>query len=137
MATKRRFGRRSAVVAVAVGISLLCGVAWAAGGPPTAGQLGTSVVDADCQTATIDTDWAFGYDAAIPGYGITGVILDGLDAGCLDKGIRVVLADSSGAEKASGVGLTPSAGTSTLVLLSPGFELSDPWIGQISIVIHS
>ena len=102
--------RASVIVVAAIAGILAAGAVLAATLPLSAGQLGTTVATADCQSASLSPSWAYEYDADLPGYRINAVILDGLQVGCLDKSVQVVLADSSGTAQAYGAGTTPSSG---------------------------
>lgn len=112
-------------------------MAWAASTATTSGALATSTVSADCQSSPISTKWVYAYDQSVPGYTVTAVLLDGLQPTCLSKGARVAVAAPDGTEVAAGAGFTPGAGTSATLPLTPVLDLSDPWVGQLAVVIHS
>lgn len=138
-AQPRRGGRRPGMmIGLLVAVMLLVvGVAWAANIGLTQGTLGTGSVAADCQSATLTPSWTYAYDPTIPGYGITAVTLSGLDSGCLNKNVKVVLADSSGVSQITGSGTTPGSGTTATIPLSSTFSMGSTWISQIIVVIYS
>ena len=134
---RRALKRTAPVLAVAGFVSVLGGFAWAAQTPNTSAGIASGSVLAECQTTPISTDWEYAYDPSIPGYRISSVELDGLQPGCLSKGLRVAVADSTGAELSAGTGLTPGSGTTVSVQLSPGVDLSAASPDQLGVVIHS
>lgn len=134
---RRGLGRTAPVLAVAGFVSVVGGFAWAAQTPNTPAGIASGSALADCQAAPISTDWEYAYDSSIPGYRISSVVLDGLQPGCLSKGLRVAVADPTGVELSAGTGLTPGSGTTVSVPLSPGVDLSAASPGQLGVVIHS
>ncbi len=127
---------RVAVVAVVVAV-FAGGAVLAANLPDSTGALGTLTATADCQSATLTPTWTFAYDPTLPGYRINAVVLDGLQSGCLDKNVLVVLADASGVSQATGTGTTPASGTTALIAISPGFDLSLTWVSQLTLTVYS
>ena len=111
-------------------------LASAAALPLSAFGLGAGTDDVDCQTSAVTTDWLYNYDDTLPGYRVTAVELDGLDAGCLNKNIEATLADSGGASVTSGSNLTPGSGTSVTVIFTPGFDLSLTWVSDLIVTIY-
>lgn len=134
---RRGLQRTAPVLAVAGFVSVLGGFAWAAQTPNTSAGIASGSVLADCQATPISADWEYAYDPSIPGYRISSVVLDGLQPGCLSKGLRVAVADPTGAELSAGTGLTPGSGTTVSVPLSPGVDLSAASPDQLGVVIHS
>lgn len=126
------------MIGVLVVVLLLgVGVAWAANIGLTQGTLGTGSVAAGCQSATLTPTWTYTYDPTIPGYRITAVTLSGLDSGCLNKNVKVVLANASGVSQVVGSGTTPGSGTTATITLTTGFDMNATWISQLVVVIYS
>jgi hypothetical protein len=82
----------------------------------------TSVVAA-CQAGTINATYTLTYAAALPGYKVTTVTLNGLQAGCWSKAYKVTLSGAAGASLAEITGTTPGAGTIVTVAFA-GVDVS-------------
>ena len=75
--------------------------------------------------------------ATLPGYRLDSVVLSGLSSGCLNKNVRVVLADSSGTSVATGSGTTPGSGTTATISISPGFDMTSTFPAQLTVAVFS
>lgn len=134
----RTRGRTSKALALAAALFLgTAGAAFAATLALNARGLGTGSVTTDCQSSAVTTSWVVEYDPATPGYQITGVTLDGLTAGCLDRSVTVVVADASGAQVATGTGTTPNSGSSATVDFGTPFVLGSPWLSQATVMVYA
>lgn len=136
MSTKPRRTWKAIAVAVVLFFAT-AGATFAAVVTLAAGGLGTGSVGTSCQTSAITTTWDLTYDASVPGYTITGVTLNGLQSGCLDRSVRVVVANASGTEITSGTGTTPNSGTTATVTFSSAFTMGSPWLSQVSVMIYA
>jgi len=124
-------------VAAAVAIFLItAGAAFAAAVATGGGSLATGSVAASCQSSAITPDWTFAYDAGLPGYEITAVTLNGLQAGCLNRSVEVVLANASGGQVVAGSGTTPGTGTTATIALDTSFDMTSTWLSQLTVVIY-
>ncbi|MCU0297405.1 MAG: hypothetical protein MUF33_02655 [Candidatus Nanopelagicales bacterium] len=135
---RQRIGTLSwkAVVAAAAIFLVTAGAAFASAMALSGGSLVTGSVAASCQSSTITPTWNFAYDQSIPGYEITAVTLDGLQAGCLDRSVKVVLADVNGVQVVAGSGTTPSSGTAATIALDTSFNLTSTWVRQLTVVVY-
>ncbi|MDP3971652.1 MAG: hypothetical protein Q8P61_01915, partial [Candidatus Nanopelagicales bacterium] len=88
---------RAGAIGLALGVAALAGAgaALAANFGADQGQLGSASLSADCQSTTITPTWDIAYNASVPGYQVESVELSGLEATCLNKNVKVVLADIS------------------------------------------
>lgn len=132
---KQRLGAIAATLATAAVAGT--GVAIAAGMNLNGGGMGTGSVTADCQSGAITPSWVFTYDPAIPGYRITGVTLSGINSGCLNKNVKVVLATAAGVSSVVGSGTTPGAGSTATITLTTGHNMTSAWLGQLVVVIYA
>ena len=130
--------RNYTAVAVAFGLFVAtAGAAFAATLTLGAGFLATGSRSTSCQTSTLTPTWVLTYDAGTPGYRITAVTLQGLSTGCLDRSVKVVVADAAGTQVATGSGTTPGSGTTATVTLTTPLPLSSPWPSQLSVVVYA
>jgi hypothetical protein len=133
--TPRR-GLKGALLALVIFFAT-AGAAFAAALTVSGGGLGTGSVATSCQTSTITPTWILTYDAATPGYRITGVTLNGLETGCLNRSVRVVVADAAGTQVASGTGTTPESGSTADVVFGTAFTMGSPWLLQTTVMIYA
>jgi len=131
---KQRLGAIAATLATAAVAGT--GVAIAAGLNTNGGGIGTGSVTADCQTGAITPSWVFTYDSTIPGYRITGVTLTGINSGCLNKNVKVVMATAAGVSSVVGSGTTPGAGSTATITLTTGHNMASTWLGQLVVVVY-
>lgn len=134
--SRRRRGVKGALLALLIFFAT-AGAAFAATLAMSGGGLGTGSVATSCQTSTITPTWILTYDAATPGYRITGVTLSGLESGCLNRSVRVVVADAAGAQVASGTGTTPGSGSTAEVTFAAAFTMGSPWLLQTTVMIYA
>ena len=116
------------------------GVAFAATLTLTGGHLGTGSVSTNCQSSTLTPSWVFTYNKnlATPGYQITGITLSGLEAGCLDRSVTVVISNvAAGTELTRGTGTTPAEGDSVTVTFATPFTMGTTWLRQITVVVYA
>ena len=105
------------VVALGAGTLVFSGIYGMASSLGVSSQsLGSgNAVVAGCQTTTLTSSFATVYDAALPGYKVGVVTVNGLDttAGkCPSKAFKVTLVNASNASLGEVTGTTPASGTS-------------------------
>lgn len=126
------------IAAAASGFLMVgAGAAFTAAITSNNGELGVASVDANCQSGAITATPGYGYDPTLPGYRLDSVVLSGLSSGCLNKNVRVVLADSSGTSVATGSGTTPGSGTTATISISPGFDMTSTFPAQLTVAVFS
>lgn len=130
---------RAGAIGLALGVAALAGAgaALAASFGANQGQLGSASLSADCQSTTITPTWAIAYNASIPGYQVMSVELSGLETTCLNKNVKVVLADSSGVSQVVGSGTTPGSGSTASITLASPHSLTSTWPVQLIVIIYS
>lgn len=126
----------TSIIAAAAILVITAGAAFATAFTIAGGSLVTGSATATCQSSTVTPTWEYAYDPSIPGYEITGVTLDGLQGGCLDRSVKVVLADVNGVEVVAGSGLTPNSGTSATVALDTSFNLTSASLRQLTVIVY-
>jgi hypothetical protein len=134
--------RRAAAIsgkALFAGVALFlatAGAAFAAVLGLSGGSMATGSVAASCQSSAITPVWTFAYDQTLPGYEITAVTLDGLQSGCLNRKVKVVLANATGGQVVAGSGTTPGSGTTATITLDTSFNMTSTWLSQLTVVIY-
>jgi hypothetical protein len=111
----RRFGTKTKV-----GLAALAGVTVFGGSYGLADSLGlttdslgaASSVIAACQSGSMNVVYTPVYSAPLPGYNVSTVTINGLQAGCYGKSYRVTLSGAAGASLGEATGTAPSSGTS-------------------------
>jgi hypothetical protein len=112
------------VVALGAGTLVFSGIYGMASSLGVSSQsLGSgNAVVAGCQTTTLTSSFATVYDAALPGYKVGVVTVNGLDttAGkCPSKAFKVTLVNASNASLGEVTGTTPASGTSFTADFTP------------------
>lgn len=106
--------RKRLLVGLAVGATVFGGVyGLAASLNLTSDTLGAAnTVVAACQTGTMNASYTPTYSAALPGYVVTTVTVNGLGASCYGKTFKVTLSGPGNASLAEVTGTTPTTGSS-------------------------
>ena len=88
---------------------------------------------AACQAGQLTASYTSTYSAALPGYQVGTVTVNGLAATCYTKAYKITLLGAGNASLGEATGTTPSSGTSFAATFSPA--LSAALVTGISVVI--
>ena len=91
-----------------------------------AGNIGVAACD-----DSISTSYTTSYDAALPGYKVSGVTVTGIDAACNNKSVSVTLTGSDNTVLASASGAFSSAGANTLKTFSSSDLSAQPTAASV------
>ena len=129
---------------VAFGVFLLTCMAGTVSGFAATGPVGPQLLTAGsasvsaCQTAPLRVSFAAAYDAALGEYGVTAVIVSGLDTGapatCAGKQFQVTVADDHGNALSETSGTVPMSGAAFVGDLT-GADVRASAVGSVSVTI--